>query len=57
LWAAPLSRYAQATAAQLFSPAAYVQAVLGAKPVTAAIDVRREMRERKAAASARGDKP
>jgi multicomponent K+:H+ antiporter subunit D len=57
LWAAPLSRYAQATAAQLFSPAAYVQAVLGEKPVPAAIDVRREMRERKAAASARGDKP
>ena len=62
LWAAPLSRYAQATAAQLFSPAAYVQAVLGEEPVPAAIDVRREMRERKAAAaasaaSARGDKP
>jgi multicomponent K+:H+ antiporter subunit D len=57
LWAAPLSRYAQFTAAQLFSPAAYVQAVLGEKPVPAAIDVRREMRERKASASARGDKP
>jgi multicomponent K+:H+ antiporter subunit D len=44
--AGPLSRYTAATAAQLFTPQGYVQAVLGAQPVPAAIDVRREMRER-----------
>lgn len=42
----PLSSYTQATAQQLKSPQAYVQAVLGALPVPAAVDVRREMRER-----------
>ncbi len=44
--AGPLSRYTEATARQLFDPQGYVQAVLGAQPVPAAIDVRREMRER-----------
>jgi multicomponent K+:H+ antiporter subunit D len=42
----PLSGYTQATAQQLKSPQAYVRAVLGALPVPAAVDVRREMRER-----------
>ena len=46
LAAGPLSRYTQATAAQLFERQAYLRAVLGAQPVPAAIDVRREMRER-----------
>ncbi|HPU53259.1 MAG TPA: monovalent cation/H+ antiporter subunit D, partial [Burkholderiaceae bacterium] len=44
--AGPIGRYTADTAAQLFAPQGYVQAVLGAKPVPAAIDVRREMRER-----------
>ncbi len=44
--AGPIARYTAATAAQLFAPQGYVQAVLGAQPVPAAIDVRREMRER-----------
>ena len=47
--AAPLSRYAAAAAQQLFDPAAYRQAVFGAQPAPPAFDVRREMRERKAA--------
>ncbi|MBL8327959.1 MAG: monovalent cation/H+ antiporter subunit D [Rubrivivax sp.] len=46
VWAAPLAAYTQATAQQLFQPAGYRQAVLSARPVPAAIDVRREMRER-----------
>ncbi|MDZ4103891.1 MAG: monovalent cation/H+ antiporter subunit D [Hydrogenophaga sp.] len=46
LAAGPLSRYTQATAAQLFERQAYLRAVLGAQPVPAANDVRREMRER-----------
>ena len=46
--AGPLSRYAQATAAQLFERQPYLRAVLQARPVPAAFDVRREMRERKA---------
>lgn len=46
LAAGPLSRYTQATAAQLFERQAYLRAVLGAQPAPAAIDVRREMRER-----------
>ncbi len=45
--AAPLSRYAHATAAQLFERSSYLRAVLNAEPAPAAIDVRREMRERK----------
>ena len=48
VFAAPLSRYTQATAQQLFQRTPYLSAVLGAQPVPAAIDVRREMRERKA---------
>lgn len=44
--AGPIGRYTGDTAAQLFAPQRYVQAVLGAQPVPAAIDVRREMRER-----------
>jgi len=43
--AGPLSRYAAAAAQQLFEPRSYIDAVLGARPVPAAIDVRREMRE------------
>ena len=42
----PLGHYTQATAQQLKTPQHYVRAVLGAVPVPAAIDVRREMRER-----------
>ena len=45
LAAGPLSRYTQTTAAQLFERQAYMRAVLEARPVPAAIDVRREMRE------------
>ena len=44
--AGPIARYTADTAAQLFTPQRYVQAVLGAQPVPAAIDVRREKRER-----------
>ena len=46
LGAGPLTRYAEATAHQLLAPAGYVRAVLGARPVPAMFDVRREMRER-----------
>jgi multicomponent K+:H+ antiporter subunit D len=46
--AGPLSRYAAATSAQLFERETYLRAVLGAEPAPAAIDVRREMRERQA---------
>jgi multicomponent K+:H+ antiporter subunit D len=46
--AGPLSRYSAATAGQLFERQAYLQAVLQAEPAPAAIDVRREMREREA---------
>lgn len=42
----PLGQYTQATAQQLKAPQQYVAAVLGALPVPAAHDVRREMRER-----------
>ena len=45
--AGPLSRFAQAAAAQLFERQAYIAAVLGAQPVPPAFDVRREMRERR----------
>jgi len=47
VFAGPLSRFTQATSAQLFERQAYIGAVLGASAVPAAIDVRREMRERK----------
>jgi len=46
VFAGPLSRYAQAAAAQLFERRGYIAAVLGAQPVPAAFDVRREMRAR-----------
>ena len=46
--AGPLSRYADAASDQLFERNAYLRAVLEAEPVPAAIDVRREMREREA---------
>jgi len=52
-WAGPLHAYTSAASRQLFDPAAYVGAVLGARPVPAAIDIRREMRER---GGAKGDK-
>lgn len=44
--AGPIAAYAGATSRQLFERQAYIDAVLGARPVPAAIDVRREMRER-----------
>ncbi len=46
--AGPLSRYTVSTSVQLFERGAYLRAVLGAEPIPAAIDVRREMREREA---------
>jgi multicomponent K+:H+ antiporter subunit D len=42
----PVHGYTTAAAAQLLERRAYIDAVLGARPVPAAIDVRREMRER-----------
>ena len=48
VFAGTLSGYAHAAAAQLFSRQSYVGAVLGARPVAPAIDIRREMRERRA---------
>ena len=54
LRAGPLHAYATATAAQLFERSAYIDAVLGARPVPAAFDVRKEMRER---GDAKGGKP
>jgi multicomponent K+:H+ antiporter subunit D len=44
--AGPLARYTAQTAAQLLQPHDYRNAVLGARPVPAAWDVRRELRER-----------
>jgi multicomponent K+:H+ antiporter subunit D len=44
--AGPIAGYAEATAAQLFERQGYIAAVLGARPAPAAIDIRREMRER-----------
>jgi multicomponent K+:H+ antiporter subunit D len=44
--AGPLSAYTRATAVQLLDRSGYLQAVLGARPVPPAYDVRREMRER-----------
>lgn len=46
LWAGPLAAYAEATAQQLAQRKAYVRAVMDARPVPPAYDVRREMRER-----------
>ena len=45
-WAGPLHAYTTAAARQLFEPSGYIDAVLGARPVPAALDIRREMRER-----------
>jgi multicomponent K+:H+ antiporter subunit D len=44
--AGPVNRYTQGAAAQLLQRADYIQAVLGARPVPPAHDVRKEMRER-----------
>jgi hypothetical protein len=49
VYAAPLSRYTDAAARQLFEPAGYRHAVLGAQPLPAAFDLRSEMRQRKQA--------
>ncbi|MCM5570809.1 monovalent cation/H+ antiporter subunit D [Burkholderiaceae bacterium FT117] len=46
LFGGPVHGYTTAAAEQLFERRAYIDAVLGTKPVPAAIDVRREMRER-----------
>lgn len=56
VFAGPLSRYTSATANQLMERQSYISAVLYTPPVPAAIDVRREMRERKAQENA-GGKP
>lgn len=45
VFAGPLSRYTAAAADQLLARKPFVDAVLGARPVPAAIDVRREMRD------------
>lgn len=47
--AGTLSRWTTATAAQLFERSGYIAAVLGAQPLSAALDIRREMRQRRAA--------
>lgn len=57
VFAGPLSRYAAATADQLMERQTYISAVLYTAPVPAAIDVRREMRERKAQAAQDAGKP
>ena len=44
--AGPIASYAEAAAAQLFERQGYIAAVLGAQPLPAAFDVRRDMRER-----------
>ncbi|MBL8333834.1 MAG: monovalent cation/H+ antiporter subunit D, partial [Rubrivivax sp.] len=44
--AGPLGRYTQDAAAQLVARTPYIQAVLGARPVPPAHDVRQEMRQR-----------
>jgi multicomponent K+:H+ antiporter subunit D len=44
--ARPVSAFTDAAATQLFERHRYIDAVLGAQPVPAAHDVRREMRER-----------
>jgi multicomponent K+:H+ antiporter subunit D len=48
LLAGPLTRFAQATAAQLLAPHLYREAVFAARPAPPAWDVRREMRQRRA---------
>jgi multicomponent K+:H+ antiporter subunit D len=52
LAAGPLSRYTEATARQLLARTPYLESVLGARAVPPALDVRREMRARKAASAA-----
>jgi len=54
VFAGPLTRYAAGTAAQLFTPQLYREAVLSARPAPPAWDVRREMREREKATGAGG---
>ncbi len=46
VFANSLSAFTNAAASQLFDRRAYIEAVLGAEPVPAAYDVRREMRQR-----------
>jgi multicomponent K+:H+ antiporter subunit D len=46
VFAGPVAHYTQATAEQLLDRRAYLQAVLGARPVPPAHDVRQEMRAR-----------
>lgn len=48
LLAGPLSTFTRATADQLTDRNAYLQAVLNAQPVPAALDIRKDMRERRA---------
>lgn len=55
VFAGPLSRYTAAAADQLLARQPFIDAVLGAQPVPAAIDVRREMRQSKQDAA--GAKP
>jgi len=45
VFAGPLSRYTAAAADQLLARQPFIAAVLGAQPVPAAIDLRREMRQ------------
>ncbi len=52
VFAGPLAAYTQATAQQLFDRGDYLRAVLQAQPVPAAIDLRREMRERRGSTGA-----
>ena len=47
--AGPIAAYSEAAATQLFERRAYIEAILGAVPVPAAIDVRRELRSREGA--------
>jgi multicomponent K+:H+ antiporter subunit D len=47
VFAGPLAAYTRAAADQLFDRGGYLRAVLQAQPVPAALDVRREMRERR----------
>ncbi len=54
VFAGPLAAYTQATAQQLFDRGNYLRAVLQAQPAPAALDVRREMRERRGAGGATG---
>jgi multicomponent K+:H+ antiporter subunit D len=44
--AGPVSTFTAGAARQLFEREGYIRAVLGARPVPAAYDVRREMRDR-----------